>query len=51
MPFDPVSGRHNFLSAKDRDYFKQQIEEMHASESMALPTTSKRRSRRSNGAT
>jgi NAD(P)H dehydrogenase (quinone) len=22
MQFDPVSGRHNFLSAKDPDYFK-----------------------------
>ena len=32
MQFDPVSGRHNFLSAKDPDYFKQQIEEMHATE-------------------
>jgi NAD(P)H dehydrogenase (quinone) len=32
MQFDPVSGRHNFLSAKDQNYFKQQIEEMHASE-------------------
>ena len=32
MAFDPVSGRHNFLAAKDPDYFKQQIEEMHATE-------------------
>jgi NAD(P)H dehydrogenase (quinone) len=32
MAFDPVSGRHNFLAAKDSDYFKQQIEEMHATE-------------------
>lgn len=32
MPLDPVSGRHNFLAAKDPDYFKQQIEEMHAIE-------------------
>ena len=32
MVFDPVSGRHNFLAAKDPDYFKQQIEEMHAAE-------------------
>jgi putative NADPH-quinone reductase len=32
MQFEPVSGRHNFLSAKDPDYFKPQIEEMHASE-------------------
>jgi NAD(P)H dehydrogenase (quinone) len=32
LKFDPVSGRHNFRSAKDPDYFKQQIEEMHATE-------------------
>jgi NAD(P)H dehydrogenase (quinone) len=32
MAFDPVSGRHNFLAAKDPDYFKQQIEELHATE-------------------
>lgn len=32
MQFEPVSGRHNFLSAKDPDFFKQQIEEMHATE-------------------
>jgi NAD(P)H dehydrogenase (quinone) len=32
MQFDPVSGRHNFLAAKDPDYFKQQIEEMHATQ-------------------
>jgi NAD(P)H dehydrogenase (quinone) len=33
MQFDPVSGRHNFMTVKDADYFKQQIEELHASES------------------
>jgi len=32
MPFDPVSDRRNFTSVKDPDYFKQQIEEMHATE-------------------
>lgn len=32
MQFDPVSGRHNFITVKDPDYFKQQIEEMHATE-------------------
>jgi NAD(P)H dehydrogenase (quinone) len=32
MGFDPVSGRGNFTSVKDPDYFKQQIEEMHATE-------------------
>ncbi len=32
MPFNPVSGRHNFMTVKDLDYFKQQIEEMHATE-------------------
>jgi NAD(P)H dehydrogenase (quinone) len=30
--FDPVSDRRNFTSVKNRDYFKQQIEEMHATE-------------------
>jgi len=33
MQFDPVSGRNNFMSMKDPEYFKQQIEELHASES------------------
>ncbi len=33
MGFEPVSGRHNFSTVKDPDYFKQQIEEMHATES------------------
>jgi NAD(P)H dehydrogenase (quinone) len=32
MKFDPVSGRHNFTTVKDSIYFKQQIEEMHATE-------------------
>ena len=32
MKFNPVSDRRNFTSVKDPDYFKQQIEEMHASE-------------------
>lgn len=32
MGFDPVSGRHNFSTVKDPAYFKQQIEEMHATE-------------------
>ena len=32
MGFNPVSGRHNFTSVSDEGYFKQQIEEMHASE-------------------
>lgn len=32
MQFDPVSGRHNFLTLKNPDYFKQQLEEMHATE-------------------
>jgi NAD(P)H dehydrogenase (quinone) len=26
------SGRHNFTSVRDRDYCKQQIEELHATE-------------------
>ena len=32
MQFNPVSGRHNFITVKDPGYFKQQIEEMHATE-------------------
>ncbi len=32
MRFDPVSDRRNFTSKKDPEYFKQQIEEMHATE-------------------
>jgi putative NADPH-quinone reductase len=32
MKFDPVSGRSNFTTIKDPAYFKQQIEEMHATE-------------------
>jgi NAD(P)H dehydrogenase (quinone) len=32
MPFDPVSDRRNFTTVKDPHYFKQQIEEIYASE-------------------
>ena len=32
MGFDPVSDRRNFTTVKDADFFKQQIEEMHATE-------------------
>jgi NAD(P)H dehydrogenase (quinone) len=32
MKFDPVSDRRNFTSVKNPDFFKQQIEEMHATE-------------------
>ncbi len=32
MGFDPVSDRRNFTTTKDADYFKQQIEEIHATE-------------------
>jgi NAD(P)H dehydrogenase (quinone) len=32
MRFDPVSDRRNFTSTKDPDFFKPQIEEMHATE-------------------
>jgi NAD(P)H dehydrogenase (quinone) len=31
MNFDPVSGRQNFVTTKNPHYFKQQIEEIHAS--------------------
>ncbi|MEI6651788.1 MAG: NAD(P)H-dependent oxidoreductase [Chlorobiaceae bacterium] len=30
MRFDPVSSRKNFTTVKNQDFFKQQIEEMHA---------------------
>ena len=32
MRFDPVSDRRNFASVKDAEFFKQQIEELHATE-------------------
>jgi NAD(P)H dehydrogenase (quinone) len=32
MEFDPVSDRRNFVTVKNPDFFKQQIEEMHATE-------------------
>ncbi len=32
MRFDPVSSRKNFTTVKNQDFFKQQIEEMHATE-------------------
>ena len=32
MDFNPVSGRSNFTTVKDEHYFKQQIEEIHATE-------------------
>ncbi len=32
LRFDPISGRKNFTSVKDPDYFKQQMEEMNATE-------------------
>lgn len=32
MQFNPVSGRHNFTTIKNPEYFKPQIEEMHATE-------------------
>lgn len=30
MQFNPVSGRHNFTSTLDPEFFKQQLEEVHA---------------------
>lgn len=30
--FNPVSGRHNFTGVRDPAYFKQQLEEMHATD-------------------
>jgi len=32
MNFDPVSDRCSFTTVKEAEYFKQQIEEMHATE-------------------
>jgi len=32
MGFDPVSDRRNFTTTKNAEYFKQQVEEQHASE-------------------
>ncbi len=32
MNFNPVSGRHNFTQTQDTEFFKQQLEEMHAAE-------------------
>lgn len=32
MEFNPVSGRHNFTVVKDKHFFKQQLEEIHATE-------------------
>ena len=32
MQFNPVSDRRNFTTVKNPDFFKQQIEEMHATE-------------------
>ena len=32
MNFNPVSGRHNFDTVSNPDFFKQQLEEMHANE-------------------
>lgn len=32
MKFAPVSDRRNFTTVKNPDFFKQQIEEMHATE-------------------
>ena len=36
MRFNPVSDRHNFLSIKDPDYLKLQVEELHASREHAF---------------
>ncbi|WP_070963972.1 NAD(P)H-dependent oxidoreductase [Vibrio sonorensis] len=32
MQFNPVSGRHNFTTTSNPEFYKQQLEEMHASE-------------------
>lgn len=38
MTFNPVSDRHNFTSVKDSQYFKQQIEELYATETDGFAT-------------
>ena len=38
MRFNPVSGRHNFNTVKDPTYFKQQIEELHATDNDGFAT-------------
>jgi NAD(P)H dehydrogenase (quinone) len=38
MGFDPVSSRRNFSTVKDPQYFKQQIEELHATEVRGFST-------------
>lgn len=32
IKFNPISGRHNFLTVKEPSYYKQQVEEVYASE-------------------
>ena len=44
--FNPVSDRRNFSTTKDADYFKQQVEEAHASEVGGFATDVEREMRR-----
>ncbi|CAM3087719.1 NAD(P)H-dependent oxidoreductase [Vibrio rarus] len=36
MNFDAISGRHNFTTTHDNEFFKQQLEELHASENQGF---------------
>ena len=38
MNFNPISGRQNFESMSDPDYFKQQFEEIHATDNNSFST-------------
>ena len=49
--FDPVSGWHNFIMAKDSNYSNQQIEEMHATEAYGFADDIGCQMQRSNGVT
>ncbi|WP_315768354.1 MULTISPECIES: NAD(P)H-dependent oxidoreductase [unclassified Bradyrhizobium] len=42
MRFDAASGRHNFLTVKDPAYYKQQTEELYASENHGFACSRRR---------
>ena len=51
MDFDAVSGRHNFTTVKDPNYFKQQMEEMYATETDGFAEDIETRLKRLSGVT
>lgn len=51
MNFDPVSGRHNFTTTNDPEFFKQQLEEMYATDNDASPPRLRLKFKSSNGVT